>query len=71
MLEICGIDNPITLHPSPKGSVKRRAPDISKLKQLTGFRETVSLEDGLTATAAFYLDGVLTGPLNIDDHYQV
>ncbi len=63
MLAVRGIDAPITLHPSPAGSVKRRAPDIAKLQRLTGFAPRVSLDDGLAATARFYLDGVLDGPL--------
>lgn len=45
----------IALHPSPKGSVKRRCPDVSKLKSLTGFTEEWTLEDGLRETARFYL----------------
>ncbi len=64
MLSVEGINADIVLHPSPSGSVKRRAPDISKLKRLTGFSETVSLADGLKATADFYLRGELVGPLN-------
>jgi UDP-glucose 4-epimerase len=63
MLAVRGIDAEIHLHPSPAGSVKRRAPDIGKLQRLTGFAPRVSLEDGLAATALFYLDGELTGPL--------
>ncbi len=63
MLAARGIDAPIALHPSPSGSVKRRAPDIAKLQRLTGFAPRVSLEDGLASTARFYLDGVLDAPL--------
>jgi len=63
MMAVRGIDAAITLHPSPAGSVKRRAPDIAKLQRLTGFAPRVSLDDGLAATARFYLDGVLDGPL--------
>jgi nucleoside-diphosphate-sugar epimerase len=59
MLAVRGLEAEIELHPSPSGSVKRRAPDTSKLVRLTGFRERVSLDDGLTATAKFYLDDEL------------
>lgn len=55
MMEICGFRGKIDLHPSPQGSVRRRAPDIGKLKRMTGFREAWSLADGLAVTARFYL----------------
>jgi UDP-glucose 4-epimerase len=64
MMRICAREGEILLHPSPKGSVKRRAPDLSKLKRLTGFEEQIDLDSGLQACADFYLDGVLHGPLN-------
>lgn len=57
MMRIRGLDDEIVLHPSPAGSVKRRAPDLGKLKRLTGFAERVDLEQGLRETAAYYLDG--------------
>jgi UDP-glucose 4-epimerase len=59
MMKALGYEGEIKLHPSPAGSVKRRAPNVVKLKTLTGFRETMSLEEGLRRTAAFYIDGVL------------
>lgn len=71
MVELEGNGEDITLHPSPAGSVKRRAPDISKLSKLTGFQAKVSLTDGLKATADFYLRDELCGPLNADDKYKV
>jgi len=55
MMDVIGADGEITLHESPQGSVKRRAPDTSKLRRLTGFKEKVSLLDGLRQTADFYL----------------
>jgi UDP-glucose 4-epimerase len=57
ILKVCGIEASITVHPSPAGSVRRRAPDIGKLERLTGFAPSFSLDEGLAATAAFYLDG--------------
>jgi len=54
LMRIHGVEGDIELHPSPKGSVSRRVPDISKLKELTGFRESTSLEDGLRQTLAYY-----------------
>jgi UDP-glucose 4-epimerase len=62
MLAVRGLDQKIVLHPSPTGSVKRRAPDVGRLARLTGFQERISLDDGLRATAKFYLDDELVGP---------
>lgn len=58
-----GVDADIVLHDSPAGSVKRRAPDVSKLQRLTGFAARVPLDRGLAATADFYLRDQLAGPL--------
>lgn len=55
MMAAAGAAGEIELHPSPQGSVKRRCPDVTKLRRLTGFQEKWSLEDGLRATAADYL----------------
>lgn len=55
MMAAAGLSGTITLHSSPTGSVKRRCPDLGKLRQLTGFAEAWSLEDGLRATARFYV----------------
>lgn len=40
--------------PAPAGSVTRRCPDLTKLRRLTGFRPTVSLEEGVERTFAWY-----------------
>jgi nucleoside-diphosphate-sugar epimerase len=55
MMEAGGFAGGIAVEPSPKGSVKRRAPDLSKLIRLTGFKESWPLEKGLRETADFYL----------------
>lgn len=55
MKAAAGLAGEITLHPGPRGSVRRRCPDISKLRKLTGFKEAWSLESGLKQTARFYL----------------
>ncbi len=55
MMQVAGFDGEIETHPSPKGSVKRRCPNVDKLVALTGFEEQWSLEKGLKATADFYL----------------
>ena len=55
MMKVMGRDEEITLHPSPKGSVRRRSPNISKLRGLTGFVPKYSLEEGLKATIEYYM----------------
>jgi nucleoside-diphosphate-sugar epimerase len=61
ILEIEGVNEEIELNDSPKGSVRRRAPDTSKLQALTGFAEEWSLTRGLTETIEFYLRGSTVG----------
>jgi nucleoside-diphosphate-sugar epimerase len=60
IMQVCGFTGDIVLHPSPRGSVARRAPDVSKLQRLTGLAETVTLEAGLARTASFYLGHPVT-----------
>jgi nucleoside-diphosphate-sugar epimerase len=55
ILQIANIDAEIELHDSPKGSVRRRAPDIQKLRSLVNFREEWTLAEGLRKTMDFYL----------------
>lgn len=55
IMKAAGIEGEIVLHPSPAGSVKRRAPKIDKLRRLTGYDPEWSLDDGLVETAKFYL----------------
>lgn len=49
-----GIDQEIRCFPSPQGSVRRRAPDLSKLFELTDYRPRVALEQGLRQTIDYY-----------------
>ncbi len=55
IMQAAGLQGEIVLHPAPKGSVKRRAPRIAKLKHLTGYVPEWTLSEGLRATAAYYL----------------
>ena len=55
MMRAIGVEAPIELHPSPRGSVKRRAPRTDKLRRLTNFREGWDLDRGLAETARFYM----------------
>jgi nucleoside-diphosphate-sugar epimerase len=62
IMRVCGFAGDIALHPSPRGSVARRAPDVSKLRRLTGLAETVTLDEGIARTASFYLGRPVTAP---------
>jgi nucleoside-diphosphate-sugar epimerase len=55
MMKAAGLAGEIALHPSPKGSVRRRAPKIGLLRQLTGYAPDWTFEAGLKSTAAYYL----------------
>jgi nucleoside-diphosphate-sugar epimerase len=57
MMKLAELDGEIELHPSPAGSVRRRAPNTDKLRALTGFQETWDLDAGLLKTIDFYLNG--------------
>lgn len=61
-MRVAGLGGEIALHPAPAGSVRRRAPDIAKLRRLIGFAEKVSLEEGLARTAAYYLGREVAHP---------
>lgn len=56
LMRVCNLRGEITLHPSPAGSVKRRAPKLDLLRRLVDFEEEWTLEDGLRETGRFYLD---------------
>ncbi len=55
IMRLCGFEGALTLHPSPPGSVRRRAPKLDKLRAILGHRDLIALEEGLRRTAAFYL----------------
>ena len=46
----------IDIKNSPEGSVKRRLPDVSKIKKDTGWEAKISLEEGLKKTISWYLE---------------
>ena len=55
IIQHMGIDQPIEKHDAPEGSVARRMPDITKIKSLTQWEPTTSLEDGLKTTVEWYM----------------
>jgi nucleoside-diphosphate-sugar epimerase len=56
IIEKMGISKPIDKHEAPEGSVKRRMPDITKIKTLTDWQPQTTLEDGLTKTVEYWMD---------------
>lgn len=56
ILRLAGVKPEIEPLPAPPGSVRRRRPDIRKLRRLTGFTPAVSLEDGVYRTLEWYRD---------------
>ena len=55
MMELAGESGPLILHPSPAGSVPRRAPKLDKLRGLIDFQPQHDLHAGLRRTMAFYM----------------
>jgi UDP-glucose 4-epimerase/UDP-glucuronate decarboxylase len=53
LLRLEGLDRPIVGKDNPDDPITRRCPDISRLRSL-GFEPSVSLEDGLRDTLAWY-----------------
>jgi UDP-glucose 4-epimerase/UDP-glucuronate decarboxylase len=54
VLRIADVGAAIEATPAPSGSVPRRCPDLSRLRELTGYEPTVSLEEGVRMTFAWY-----------------
>ena len=52
--EISKCTSTIEFHPLPKDDPKRRCPDTSKLKKLTGWTPKVSFEEGLQRTISWF-----------------
>jgi nucleoside-diphosphate-sugar epimerase len=51
MMDIMGVDPTLLeIRQGPPGSAKRRCPDTGRLKELTGFDNYTSLQDGLRKT---------------------
>ena len=50
ILDLMDIKSDIKLLQAPEGSTKRRCPDINKLIKITGFKQKISLKDGLKMT---------------------
>jgi nucleoside-diphosphate-sugar epimerase len=49
--------NPPELNPLPKNDPKRRCPDTAKLERIVGWKPSVSFEEGLKRTVAWFSQG--------------
>lgn len=54
LLALAGRATEFQPRPGPRGSVSRRVPELSRLRALTGFEPSVSLDEGLARTFAWY-----------------
>ena len=54
MCDLLKIDPKISEREAPAGSTLRRVPNLEKLRKLTGFEATVTLEEGLLRTMSWY-----------------
>jgi UDP-glucuronate decarboxylase len=51
---VAGVNPPMVPQPAPPGSVRRRCPDLSKVRELTGYEPSVPLEEGVVRTLRWY-----------------
>lgn len=56
VLKVAGVTPVVSASPAPPGSVARRCPDLTRLRELTGYEPSVALEDGVRSTFAWYAD---------------
>jgi UDP-glucose 4-epimerase/UDP-glucuronate decarboxylase len=54
VMDLAGLEAPVEELPSQEGSPPRRCPDISKLREATGYLPSVTLEKGLEETFLWY-----------------
>jgi nucleoside-diphosphate-sugar epimerase len=54
LFKVSNFNTDIDVKEAPKGSVSRRCPDTTKLKELTGYYPKVFLEEGLKTTYNWY-----------------
>lgn len=55
MFETLNYEAKIEVHPAPMGCVKRRCPNIDKLKKLTGYVPKIDLKKGISLTHEYYI----------------
>lgn len=60
VFETAGRTPRIAAHPAPPLSPQRRLPDLTRLRELTGYRPAVDLREGLRRTYAWYAHDLAT-----------
>ena len=58
IMKLGGWNGELIIYDAPEGSVSRRQPDTTKLRELTGFSPAVDLDEGLDRTLTYYLKHV-------------
>jgi UDP-glucuronate decarboxylase len=68
VVAMTGSSSRVVYHPLPVDDPRRRKPDISRARDLLGWRPTVDLEQGLEATIAWFEDeqNRIAQPMYID-----
>ena len=68
VLAMTGSSSRVTYHPLPEDDPRRRKPDISRAKELLGWRPIVDLEQGLDATIDWFADEAnrIAQPMYVD-----
>jgi UDP-glucuronate decarboxylase len=56
VLRVAAVSPALAPLPAPPGSVRRRRPDLTLLRELTGYEPAVPLEEGVRRTFAWYRD---------------
>ncbi|MGA5300225.1 NAD-dependent epimerase/dehydratase family protein [Nucisporomicrobium flavum] len=56
VLRVAGVSPALVSSAAPPGSVHRRCPDLSRLRELTGYEPAVTLEEGVRTTFAWYAE---------------
>lgn len=54
ILDVAGRANPVVPAPATPGSPARRAPDMTKAVEATGYRSRIGLDEGIRRTCAWY-----------------
>lgn len=60
LFDVTGYNATVEERPAPEGSVERRCPDLTLLRQLVGEQRFTPLRGGLAATAAWYRENART-----------
>jgi UDP-glucuronate decarboxylase len=68
VVAMTGTSSRVVYHPLPEDDPRRRKPDISRARDLLGWRPTVDLEQGLEATIGWFEDeqNRIAQPMYID-----